>query len=169
MEKFYRKLIEEIINQGVSDVEGAMKLRRDLCREFKPNVFPSIIKILLHAKQEELPKLKFLITKPTRTLSGVTPLAIMTSPEKCPHGKCLMCPGGPDSHYGDVPQSYTGKEPATMRGIRNKFDPYLQVFNRLEQYSLLNQSSDKVELIVMGGTFPARDKEYQEEFVMYAL
>jgi elongator complex protein 3 len=169
MEEFYRKLIEEIINQGVSDPEGVMKLRRELCREFKPKVFPSLIQILLHAKEEELPKLKFIITKPTRTLSGVTPLAIMTSPEKCPHGKCIMCPGGPDSHYGDVPQSYTGKEPATMRGIRNKFDPYLQVFNRLEQYSLLNQSSDKVELIVMGGTFPARDKEYQEEFVMYAL
>ncbi len=169
MEKFYRKLIEEILARELTSVEEVLKLRREICRELKPNVFPSIIQILLHAKEEEVSRLKFLITKPTRTLSGVTPVAIMTSPCACPHGKCIMCPGGVDSHFGDVPQSYTGKEPATMRGIRNNYDPYLQVFNRLEQYSLLNQSSDKVELIVMGGTFPAREKEYQEEFVMYAF
>ena len=169
MEKFYRRLIEEIISRKIDSVDGALKVRREVCRELKPNVFPSIIQILLHAKKDELDKLKFLITKPTRTMSGVTPLAIMTSPAKCEHGKCIMCPGGPESFFGEVPQSYTGKEPATMRGIRNKFDAYLQVFNRLEQFVLLNQSVDKVELIVMGGTFPARKKEYQEEFVMYAF
>ena len=165
----YRELIKEILDRDLNSVEEVMKLRREYCRMYKPNDFPSLIKILLHANKDELKKLKFLITKPTRTMSGVTPVAIMTSPEKCPHGKCLMCPGGPDSFFGEIPQSYTGKEPATMRGIRNKFDPYLQIFNRLEQFVLLNQSVDKVELIIMGGTFPARDKKYQEEFVMYAF
>ena len=165
----YRELIEEIIRRKINTVDGVLKLRREICRKHKPDVFPSIIKILSHANSEELKKLKFLIMKPTRTISGVTPVAIMTSPVPCPHGKCTMCPGGVDSFFGEVPQSYTGKEPATMRGIRNKYDPYLQIFNRLQQYALLNQSLDKVELIIMGGTFPARDKKYQEEFVGYAF
>jgi elongator complex protein 3 len=56
-----------------------------------------------------------------------------------------------------------------MRGVRNFFDPYLQVSNRLEQYTLLNQNFDKVELIIMGGTFPSFDVSYQDEFVKYAL
>ena len=56
-----------------------------------------------------------------------------------------------------------------MRSIRNKFDAYLQVFNRLEQYSLLNQTPEKVELIVMGGTFPSYPEEYQDKFIKDAL
>jgi len=169
MEEFYRKLIQEIIKKKINNVNDALKLRRELCRQFHPKVFPSIIQILSHANEKELDKLKFLITKPTRTKSGVTPVAIMTKPHKCPHGKCIMCPGGPDSFFGDIPQSYTGREPATMRGIRNFYDPYLQVFNRLEQYTLLNQNIEKVELIIMGGTFPSTPKKYQNEFIMYAF
>jgi len=80
-----------------------------------------------------------------------------------------MCPGGVKSAFGDVPQSYTGKEPATMRGMRNHYDPYLQVMNRLEQYVLLGHNCEKVELIVMGGTFPSFPQEYQEEFVKYSF
>jgi elongator complex protein 3 len=110
-----------------------------------------------------------LLTKPTRTISGVAPVAIMTKPFACPHGKCIMCPGGPNSEFGEVPQSYTGREPATMRGIRNKYDSYLQIFNRLQQYVLLGQNCEKVELILMGGTFPSFPEEYQEEFVKYAF
>jgi elongator complex protein 3 len=108
-------------------------------------------------------------TKPSRTISGVAPVAIMTYPRKCPHGTCLFCPGGPGSYFGDVPQSYTGNEPASMRAIRNKFDPYLQVFNRLEQYILMKHVPNKVELIIMGGTFPSYEINYQDEFVTYAL
>ena len=107
--------------------------------------------------------------KPTRSGSGVSVIAMMAAPFPCPHGKCIMCPGGPDSVFGDVPQSYTGKEPATMRGIRNKYDPYLQVFNRLEQYVVLGHEINKIELIIMGGTFPSFPKKYQDDFVAYSL
>ncbi|HII72768.1 TPA: tRNA uridine(34) 5-carboxymethylaminomethyl modification radical SAM/GNAT enzyme Elp3 [Candidatus Woesearchaeota archaeon] len=109
------------------------------------------------------------MTKPTRTISGVAVVAIMTKPHKCPHGKCDICPGGVGSEFGDVPQSYTGKEPATLRALRNDFDPYLQVMNRLEQYVVTGHAPDKAELIIMGGTFPSMSKEYQKDFVMYAL
>ncbi|MBS3157124.1 tRNA uridine(34) 5-carboxymethylaminomethyl modification radical SAM/GNAT enzyme Elp3 [Candidatus Woesearchaeota archaeon] len=114
------------------------------------------------------PKLK-IKTKPTRTISGVAPVAIMTEPASCPHGKCIFCPGGPNSFFGDIPMSYTGNEPASMRAIRNKYDPYLQVFNRLEHYILLNQTPEKVELIIMGGTFPSYKIDYQNNFITYAL
>jgi len=102
-------------------------------------------------------------------MSGVSPLALMTAPFSCPHGKCVYCPGGPDSPFGNVPQSYTGKEPSTMRGIRNFYDPYLIVFNRLEQFIATGHLPQKTEVIVQGGTFPALPVQYQEDFITYAL
>ena len=124
-----------------------------------------MIQVLLNSDNN----IKFIQTKPVRTISGVAPIAIMTYPRSCDHGTCTFCPGGPNSYFGDVPKSYTGNEPASMRSIRNKFDAYLQVFNRLEQYSLLNQTPEKVELIVMGGTFPSYPEEYQDKFIKDAL
>ncbi|HDM43658.1 MAG TPA: tRNA uridine(34) 5-carboxymethylaminomethyl modification radical SAM/GNAT enzyme Elp3, partial [Candidatus Woesearchaeota archaeon] len=127
---------------------------------------PTNIEILLHAKPEDVEKLG-LLAKPTRTISGVAVIAVMAYPFACKHGKCLMCPGGPASIFGDVPQSYTGREPATLRAIRNKFDPYMQIFNRLEHYVVMGHSPEKVELIVMGGTFPSFDWRYQKRFIAF--
>lgn len=169
MEDFYRRFISEIKKREINTVKDAMLLRRELLREMKLKIFPSMMQILMHADNEEYEMLRFLITKPTRTLSGVTPVAVMTKPIPCPHGKCIFCPGGVDSSFGSVPQSYTGHEPSTMRGYRNDYDPYLIVFNRLEQYVLLNQNFSKVDLIIQGGTFPAFEKDYQEEFVKYCF
>jgi len=108
-------------------------------------------------------------TKPMRTQSGVAPVAIMTEPRECPHGTCTFCCGGVNSYFGNIPKSYTGNEPASMRAIRNKFDAYLQVFNRLEHYVLLGQIPEKVELIIMGGTFLSYPIEYQDGFVRDAF
>ena len=167
MEALYTELFAEIEKRELKTKEEVLRLRRELCRKYHPKVFPSAISILMHANKEQFHKLNFLISKPMRTNSGVTPIAVMTKPGKCPHGTCTMCPGGLGSHFGDVPQSYTGAEPSTLRSIRNNYDSYLTVFNRLEQYTLLNQSIDKVEIIIQGGTFPATAKRYQDEFVMY--
>jgi elongator complex protein 3 len=100
--------------------------------------------------------------KPMRTASGVAVIAVMTSPYPCPHGKCVPCPGGPE--FG-VPQSYTGLEPAAMRAIQHRFDPYKQVKARLNQLRQTGHPTDKAELIVMGGTFTARPRDYQEWFM----
>lgn len=169
MDTLYKELYEEIEKKNIHTIDEVLKLRRELCRKYKPKVLPSIIQILMHANKEQFEKLKFLVMKPMRTQSGVTPIALMTKPSNCPHGKCIMCPGGLGSHFGDVPQSYTGAEPSTMRSMRNNYDPYLTVFNRLEQFFLLNQSCEKVELIIQGGTFPALPEKYQNEFIMYSL
>ena len=168
-EQEYFKEIISILKEKKLDKPEISKLKTRLCRKHRLKRIPTDINILLHADQDDLPELKLLQTKPGRTLSGVAVIAIMTSPHKCPHGRCAMCPGGIDSEFGDVPQSYTGNEPATMRGIRNKYDPYLQVFNRLEQYIVSGHVPDKVELIIMGGTFMSFNKLYRDNFITYAL
>lgn len=109
---------------------------------------------------------KYLIKKPTKTISGVAVVAVMTSPAACPHGRCVMCPGG---LANNTPQSYTGFEPAAMRGAQCNYDPYLQVRHRLEQISAIGHPIGKVELIVMGGTFTSRDLSYQEYFINECL
>jgi len=166
----YFKEITGLIKQKKPNKKQLARLKTELCKKYKSEKIPLDIDILLNTDSKDVPKIKkYLLTKPTRTISGVAVVAIMTKPLKCPHGKCIMCPGGPKSVFGTVPQSYTGKEPATRRAIRNKFDPYLQVMNRLEQYIVSGHVPDKIELIIMGGTFPSFPKKYQEEFVKYAL
>ena len=102
--------------------------------------------------------------KPVRSASGVVPVAVMASPSPCPHGRCVPCPGGPGAPY-DSPQSYTGFEPAAARAREHGYRPGAQVAARLEQLSACGHATGKVELIVMGGTFPARDPDYQRWFV----
>lgn len=163
--------VSEFIKRIESDKPFNIEsIKREISKKYKFSKFPSNIEILeeLDDKQKELYK-KFLVTKPVRTLSGVAPLAVMTKPIACAHGKCTFCCGGPDSFFGDVPQSYTGNEPSTMRAIRANYDPYLIVFNRLEQYTLLNQIPDKTEIIIQGGTFCSFPKDYQEEVIKYTL
>jgi len=100
-----------------------------------------------------------LLKKVTRTISGVTPVAVMTV-SACPHGKCLYCPRGENA-----PQSYTGKEPAALRAKQNNFDSWLQIKSRIRQYEELGHPTDKCELIVMGGTFLAQSYKYKYNFI----
>lgn len=102
------------------------------------------------------------VKRPTRMLSGVIVVAVMTKPYPCPHGKCVYCPGGPE--YG-TPQSYIGNEPALMRALQTGFDPYQQVQLRLKQYEFLGHVLSKVDIVVMGGTFTAMPLDYQEWFI----
>lgn len=166
---FFQEIIETIKQKPHSKTDIS-RLKLKLCAKHKLKRVPTDIEILLNSDDEDVPKLKkCLMTKPTRSISGVAVVAIMCRPHKCPHGKCNICPGGINSHFGDVPQSYTGNEPATMRALRHNFDPYLQVFNRLEQYIVAGHIPDKVELIIMGGTFPSTNRNYQKGFVKLAL
>ncbi|MEK6899694.1 MAG: tRNA uridine(34) 5-carboxymethylaminomethyl modification radical SAM/GNAT enzyme Elp3 [Nanoarchaeota archaeon] len=163
---FLQEITEQIKIQKIQDQDTLNLLKKNIAKKHHLHKTPTNIEVLVSLPNEEIANFKkILLSKPTRTISGVSPVAVMTAPARCPHGKCTFCPGGIGSPWGDVPQSYSGHEPATMRGIRNKYDSYLQVFNRLQQYVLLGQSFDKIEMIVMGGTFTATEKEYQEEFI----
>ncbi|MHA1755414.1 MAG: tRNA uridine(34) 5-carboxymethylaminomethyl modification radical SAM/GNAT enzyme Elp3 [Promethearchaeota archaeon] len=125
--------------------------------------------VLKYATSEERKKIeKIFKRRSTRTLSGVSVIAIMTKPLPCP-GKCIYCPGK-DSQPGEkVAQSYTGREPAALRSIHNNYDAYLQVKSRINDLEAIGHKVDKIELIIMGGTFLSTDINYQENFIKNAL
>jgi elongator complex protein 3 len=97
--------------------------------------------------------------KPVRTLSGVTVVTVLTKPYPCP-GKCIFCPT-------DVrmPKSYLPDEPGAMRGLQHAFDPFDQVRSRLEALRAVGHPTDKIELLILGGTWSAYRRDYQEWFV----
>src|SRR4030042_502186 len=99
------------------------------------------------------------IRKPTKTISGITPVAVMLPPRKCEHGACVYCPNL------NVPQSYTPRSPVVMRAMRVNYNAFKQVKARLEAFSVMNHPTDKIELIIMGGTFLQYSKEFQYNFI----
>jgi len=124
-----------------------------------------IISLLTRKENKQI--LPILRRKTTRSISGVTVIATMTKPYPCPQPEpCAYCPGGPAQ---GSPQSYTGYEPAAMRGTQNNFDPYQQVKSRVQQLTAIGHKVDKIELIIMGGTFPATPLEYQTWFIQRCL
>ncbi len=106
------------------------------------------------------PPLKNEIRKPSKTLAGVTPIAVMCKPRKCKHGTCLYCPSL------NVPQSYTPKSPPVLRALRLNYDSYSQVISRLNAFKAMNHPTSKIELIIMGGNFLEYSLSYQYEFVI---
>jgi elongator complex protein 3 len=163
-----REIIEALINSSESLSRRTVnKIKNRVCAKYHCETAPSNADILEATIPEENDILRpFLQKRPVRTLSGVAVVATMTRPHECPHGKCAYCPGGPDL---GVPQSYTGHEPATMRGIQNEFDPYRQVESRLHQLKTIGHSINKIELIVMGGDWCSKPLEYQQSFVKGCL
>ncbi|MEO8356729.1 MAG: tRNA uridine(34) 5-carboxymethylaminomethyl modification radical SAM/GNAT enzyme Elp3 [Chloroflexota bacterium] len=97
--------------------------------------------------------------KPMRTLSGVTTVTVLTKPYPCP-GKCIFCPT-------DVrmPKSYLPDEPGAMRGLEHQFDPYAQVRSRIDQLHSVGHPTDKIELLILGGTWSSYRRDYQEWFI----
>merc|ERR1719216_51902 len=135
--------------------------------ETSPRLVDIIAAVPSEFKKILVPKLR---AKPVRTASGIAVVAVMCKPHRCPHinftgNICVYCPGGPDSDFEYSTQSYTGYEPTSMRAIRARYDPYLQTRHRVEQLRQLGHSVDKVEFIVMGGTFMALPEEYRDYFI----
>ncbi|CAB3397839.1 unnamed protein product [Caenorhabditis bovis] len=134
---------------------------------FQPKLVDIIAGVPADFKDALLPKLK---AKPVRTASGIAVVAVMSKPHRCPHinftgNICVYCPGGPDSDFEYSTQSYTGYEPTSMRAIRARYNPYLQTRGRLNQLIQLGHSVDKVEFIVMGGTFMSLPEDYRDYFI----
>lgn len=166
----YREIIESILNIEIPLTRQKInQIKNKICGKYGKSRIPTNADVLQAATPEEREiLLPFLQKRPVRTVSGVAVVATMTEPHACPHGKCAYCPGGPDLPE-PVPQSYTGHEPATMRGIQHNFDPYKQVESRLNQLETIGHSIQKVELIVMGGDWCSKPVEYQERFVKGCL
>ncbi|MCL6090830.1 MAG: tRNA uridine(34) 5-carboxymethylaminomethyl modification radical SAM/GNAT enzyme Elp3 [Candidatus Thermoplasmatota archaeon] len=159
--EFYQVISEEINQGSIVGRDDLQRRKITLAKELKLDHIPSDTEILRSGYVLDQNR-NLLRIKPTRTISGVAVVAAMTSPESCPHGRCIYCPGGVDNNS---PQAYTGHEPAALRGRHNNYDPYMIVFNRLKQLETIGHDTSKVDLIIMGGTFTARPKEYQENFI----
>ncbi|ORZ34809.1 hypothetical protein BCR44DRAFT_115646 [Catenaria anguillulae PL171] len=146
-------------------------LRAKWSKKYKLAGQPRLVDILAAIPHEHRPLLvPRLRAKPVRTASGVAVVAVMCKPHRCPHiamtgNICVYCPGGPDSDFEYSTQSYTGYEPTSMRAIRSRYNPFEQARGRILQLQSLGHSCDKVEYIVMGGTFMALSEEYRHWFI----
>ena len=147
------------------------KLKSQAARKYKLQGIPKvadIIAALPHSHRDKL--MPYLRQKPVRTASGVAVVAVMSKPHRCPHiamtgNVCVYCPGGPDSDFEYSTQAYTGYEPTSMRAIRARYDPFSQARGRVAQLKALGHAVDKVEYIVMGGTFMSLDRKYKDFFI----
>ncbi|HEY4822563.1 MAG TPA: radical SAM protein, partial [Candidatus Bathyarchaeia archaeon] len=171
MSRVEERLSDEIIGQLLSldhpTRDDVNRVKLDVCKRHRSPTIPLNSDILQRLPAPLQSRLKpLLISKQVRSVSGVTTVAVMPKPWGCPHGKCTYCPGGPEV---GVPRAYTGKEPAVMRALETKYDPYLQVASRISQLEAIGHITDKVELILVGGTFPFLPRDYQENFVKRCL
>ena len=163
---YMEEVIKEIVKNKPKNIEELSKLKRilakkyniavlrhsDILKEYRSLIFSGKVK-----KDEILEKL--LRKRSVRTMSGVAPVAVLTKPWPCP-GKCAYCP-----HEKDVPTSYLSNEPAVMRAIRNKYNPYSQVWSRLESLEANGHQPEKIELIVIGGTWSVLPVKYKYWFI----
>jgi elongator complex protein 3 len=164
----HREIIDSLMRLPNPSRRDLNQVKTRIAKKYGLSHVPRNSEIIRCLKPEEKNKLlKVLRRKAVRTASGVTVVAVMTKPWPCPQKEpCAYCPGGPSK---GIPQSYTGQEPASMRGSQNDYDPYSQVRHRIAQYKAIGHTVDKVELIVMGGTFPSTPSEYQEYFIQRCL
>lgn len=156
---------------AIKIIEGKIKTPKELDaakKKASKGIFQGSIRnsdILEHIPKQKRTKeiLQLLMIRKTRSRSGIAVVAVMTRPKKCPKKEpCIYCPGG---EAISTPQSYIGKEPAAMRGLQFNFSPFEQAKYRLNQLKQIGHSTEKVELVIMGGTFTAEDEAYQEQFV----
>jgi elongator complex protein 3 len=157
------ELARAILDGRVETREDLERLKRRLAARQGLARVPTDADILAVLGRDAPPAARALLrTKPSRSLSGVTVVAVMAPPSPCPHGRCAYCPGGVEV---GTPQSYTGKEPAARRAVRSDYDGGRQTEDRLGQLRGAGHPVDKVELVIMGGTFPAVDERARHDFV----
>lgn len=170
------KAIAEIVSELVAGVKEGRdvdlnNVKREASLKYCLAKAPKLVDVIAAVPEEHratlLPQLR---AKPVRTASGIAVVAVMSKPHRCPHiattgNICVYCPGGPDSDFEYSTQSYTGYEPTSMRAIRARYNPYVQARARVDQLRKLGHSVDKVEFILMGGTFMSLPLDYRDYFV----
>ena len=167
MKNIHQKILLKIIKARPKNLAQFLKLKRQFSSELKlPPVSnatlikaASQIKIINRTLYHLNTLLPLLTKRPTRTLSGVTPLTVLTKPYACP-SRCLYCP-----HEPGMPKSYLSNEPAAQRAKMNRFDPARQVRMRIRALESNGHLVDKIELLILGGSFNAYPRAYQKNFI----
>lgn len=166
MSLLYQKIIKKLIKLKFKDRNDFELQKKKLCGEFKVKTlsnpqlleaYNALLKNKSIKRNEALEK--NLITRVTRTISGVTPVTVLTKPYNCP-GTCIYCP-----KETDMPVSYLSNEPAAQRAKALKFDPYNQVQYRIKALEANGHIVDKIELLVLGGSWNAYTRKYQNWFI----
>lgn len=164
--KIYQNILKELIRLNPKTrADFNLLLRKTMGKNKVPptsniTLLKAYRQLVKAKKIKYLPKFEKLLQKrEIRTLSGVAPIAVLTKPHPCP-GKCAFCPS-----EKEMPKSYLSNEPAVMRAILNDFNPYKQVKMRLRALNDASHDTDKIELIVMGGTWSYLPKQYQTWFL----
>lgn len=161
-----KEIINNLLAYPPATEEQFLAINRKISNKYKLPPQPKNKLRLVYQKLVENKKIKssqkineLLKIRATRTLSGVTPITVLTKPYPCP-GKCIYCPLEPG-----MPKSYLSTEPGAMRAVANKFDPYRQVHNRMKALYLNGHEPDKIELLILGGTWSAYPWSYQKWFI----
>ena len=165
VKKISREVIDYLLIHPNFPQQKITNLKGKFGKEYNYHKVIKNAQILHYATEEELEVIiQLLKRRITRSISGVSVIAIMTKPLPCP-GNCVYCPGQESQPDQKVAQSYTGYEPAAMRSIHNNYDPYEQVQSRIGDLEAIGHVVNKIELVCMGGTFLSSPIDYQEEFI----
>lgn len=172
--EYLQKAIKALIENKIRTKQGLTNIKKGIAEKYKIP-FPTNIELI--KKYREMIKNKEIRACPTiekilqvraiRSLSGVVSIALLVSPapkwgrgkKTCPFN-CLFCP-----IPKDLPKSYLKNEPAVMRAIANNFDPYKQVSTRIKALQSTGHPTDKIELIIIGGSWSYLPKRYQSWFI----
>lgn len=164
-EDILKNLVKQASKLNISNEEDLHKLKKQFAKEFKTSL-PSNFKLqstyealLKNGWAGDKPLQKLMRKRKVRTQSGVSVITVLMKPYSCP-GKCVFCPTEPG-----MPKSYLSNEPGAMRAVLDNFDPTAQVTTRLSSLKQQGHETDKIEMIVLGGTFSAYPKDYQTEFI----
>lgn len=165
-EKLKEKILNEIKEEHIQDRNDIEGIKRKIAKQsdgFYPknlDLLKTYHRLRKEKRIEKSKKIEMLLRKrPIRSLSGIVNVSVLTKPYECP-GNCIFCP-----NQKQAPKSYLKGEPAVDRAIALKFNPYNQVFKRLESLKITGHPTDKVELRIIGGTFSFYPKEYRKEFL----
>jgi len=160
------EIVKELIKRKIETKEELDAFKREMAKKFKIEVLSNFELFSVYQKLLKKKKIKrnseiekLLIKKPSRSLSGIVNISVLTKPYPCP-GNCIFCP-----LEKGIPKSYLSEEPAVERAKELNFDPFLQVKKRIEMLNFQGHPTDKIELRVIGGTFSFYPKDYREKFI----
>jgi elongator complex protein 3 len=155
------EIIEKLIQERAQTPADLERIKKIVAKKYKTS-FPTnvnLLKVYHKRKKKDEKLLSLLKTRPVRSLSGVVNISVLTKPFPCP-GKCIYCP-----QEKDVPKSYLTNEPAVMRAVLSKYDPFTQVKMRLDSLYRTGHPTSKIELRIVGATWSYYKESYREWFV----
>src|ERR671939_2191229 len=155
-----RSVAKQIQQQDNLSAKAVFKIVKDTASKFRLSTLPKNESIIEFLSDDSVYR-KVLMIRPTKTASGIAVITVMPKPFGCPHGRCIYCPGGIEFN---TPLSYIGSEPCTKSAQQFGYDPYRQVQSKLSQLHMRGHDVGKVELVIVGGTFPFMPVEYQKDF-----